>query len=234
MMKGLRALLLLIVVLGVIAVGAASMWLGSLVKPAIERLGPEIVGAPVTVGAVVLDFLSGRGVITNIVIGNPPGFRGPHAMKVGSIEVKINIASLIHSQLVVVEKLAVRDPEIIFEVGPGGSNLQRLQRHAQGAGGKKTSPKDRSLMIREFTMTGCQVGVAASPLGRSVVTLPLPDVRLTDLGGRGHTPAESAARVLDAVAASVGKAVAGLGSKALDQAAAGVLGRLGGLLKGKR
>ena len=48
-MKALKAVILFVVVLGVIAVGAVSLWLGHGVKLAVERYGPDIVGAPVTV-----------------------------------------------------------------------------------------------------------------------------------------------------------------------------------------
>ena len=233
-MKGLRALLLMIVVLGLIAVGAASLWLGRGVKVAIERFGPEIVGAPVTIGAVVLTPWSGRGAITNLVIGNPPGFKGPHALSVGSVEVKIRLASLV-TDTVVVESVVVREPEILYELGSGGSNIARLQHNAEAGKSKPAAAQGgKSMLIRELKISGGQIGVSAAPLGGSAVKIPLPGVQLSNLGGKGHSPAEAAAEVLGSLSASVSRAVTGLGTKALNSAASSVMGRLSGLLKGKK
>jgi hypothetical protein len=237
-MKALKALLLCAVVLGVIAAGAASLWFGRGVKLAVERYAPGIVGAPVTVGAVILTPWSGRGSVTNLVIGNPPGYKGAHAVSVGSVEVKLELSSLA-SDTIVVESVVVRDPEIVYEVGSGGSNLSRLQKNAEGAKGKSASdPAEsgggKSLFIKDLLVTGGQVGVSASALGSQSVKLPLPGVHLTNLGGKGRSPAEAASEVLSAISASAGKAVAGLGGKALNEAATQVMGRLGGLLKGKK
>src|SRR3989338_9175464 len=121
-MKALKALLMFAVVLGVIVAGAVSLWLGRGVKLAVERHGPGLVGAPGTVGAVILTPWSGRGAIKDLVIGNPPGFKGARAVSVGSVEVKLRLSSLA-DDTVVVDSVVVREPEIVYELGAGGSNL---------------------------------------------------------------------------------------------------------------
>lgn len=237
-MKALKALLMFAVVLGMIVAGALSLWLGRGVKLAVERFGPGIVGAPVTVGAVMLTPWSGRGAIKDLVIGNPPGFKGAHALKVGSVEVKIKLSSLA-SDTVVVESVVVKDPEILYEVGGGGSNLSRLQRNAEaampasGAAPAKSGPT-KSLFIKDLRVSGGQVGLAASALGGQGATIALPAVQMKNLGGKGRSPAQAVSEVLAAISGSAGKAVSGLGAKALGDAASSVMGTLGGLLKGKR
>lgn len=232
MKKALRALILLVVVLGLVAAGAASLWLGRGVKLAVEKFGPGIVGAPVSVGAVVLAPFSGAGTITNLEIGNPPGFKGPYAVRVGSIEMKIKLASLA-KDTVVVEKVIVKEPQINYELGPGGSNLARLQKNAEGAKGRPSpSQGGRSLQIGLLSVSGGRIGLAAAALGKT--ELPLPDVKLTNLGGKGKSPADAAAEALSAITGSATRAVSNVGSKVVDAAASQVLGRLGGLLKGKK
>ncbi|UPT75493.1 MAG: hypothetical protein M0D55_07390 [Elusimicrobiota bacterium] len=232
MKKGLRALFLLVLILGLVAAGAASLWLGRGVKLAVERFGPGIVGAPVTVGAVVLAPFSGVGTITNLEIGNPPGFKGPYALRVGSIEVKIKLATLAR-ETVVVERVVIKEPRINYELGPGGSNLARLQKNAEGGKGKPAASQGgKSLEIGLLSVTGGQVGLSAAALGSATVALP--DVRLSNLGGKGRSPADAAAEVLSAISGGAAKAVSNLGGKALETAASEVLGRLGGMLKGKK
>ncbi|MBI2384516.1 MAG: hypothetical protein HYV14_00725 [Elusimicrobia bacterium] len=236
-MKALKALLMFAVVLGMIVAGALSLWLGRGVKLAVERFGPGIIGAPVAVGAVFLTPWSGRGAIKGLVIGNPPGFKGAHALKVGSVEVKIKLSSLA-SDTVVVESVVVRDPEILYEVGGGGSNLSRLQRNAEAAlprsgGAPAKSGPAKSLFIKDLLVTGGQVGLAASALGGKGATIALPGVRMSNLGGKGRSPAQAVSEVLAAISGAAAKAVSGLGAKALGDAASSVMEKLGGLLKGK-
>lgn len=236
-MKALKAGLMFAVVLGVIAAGAASMWLGKGVKLAVETYGPGIVGAPVTVGSVMLAPWSGRGTIKDLVIGNPAGFKGAHALKVGSVAVRLKLSSLA-GDTIVVESVDVREPEILYEMGAGGSNLSRLQRNAESAVGKPADAEGKasakSLIIKDLLVSGGQVGVSASALGKTGVTIPLPVVRLTNLGGKGRTPAQAVSEVLNAIAGTAGKAVSGLGTKALTDAASSVIGQLGGLFKEKK
>lgn len=225
-MKALKAVIMPAAVLVVIAAGAASMRLGSLVKAAVERFGPEIVGAPVTVGAAALAPWSGRGAIRSLVIGNPPGFKGARALSVGSVDVKIRLSSLL-SDTIVVESVVVREPELFYELGGGGSNLTRLQRNAEGSQGRaapSSGGAGKALLIKDLVVTGGKVGVQG-------VQIPLPGVHLTGLGGKGRTPAQAVSEALAAIAGSAGRAASGAGAKALGDAAKSLLG---GLLGGKR
>ena len=239
MKKFFRAAFMAALVLAVIGVGAASMMLGSIVKTAVEAAGPRVLGASVTLGGVVLSPFSGRGTLRGLVIGNPEGFKGPHAVSVGSIEVAVKLSSLM-TGTVVVESVAVREPEIDWELGPGGeSNLTRLQKNAMAAaaklgGGASDNPssspaRGKSLMIRRLEITGGKVGLSASALG--ALNAPLPDVHLRDLGGPGQSPAQVAAEALGAVTGSAQRAVSNVGSRALDAAAAAARSALGSFFK---
>ncbi len=231
-MKALRAALMIVLVLGAVAFGAASLWLGAGIKSAVVTYGPRILGAPVALDAVILTPWSGKGMIKGLEIGNPPGFKGPRALRVGSVELQVKLSSLA-SDTIVVESLVVRDPELAYELGPGGSNFARLQKNAEGAAGSPAPSQTgggKSLLIRELRVTGGKVGVSAAGQG---ATVSLPSVALSNLGGKGRTPAQAASEVMRAITGAATKAVSNIGGKALEAAASGVLGKLGGLLKKK-
>ena len=231
MKRSLRALLLIILVLGLVAAGVASMWLGRGVKIAIERFAPGILGAPVSIGAVVLAPWSGRGAITNLVIGNPPGFKGAHALKVGSVEVQIKLSSLV-TDMVVVESVNVREPEILYELSSNGSNLARLQRNAErGKGNPGAAQGGKSLLIRKLAIEGGQIAISETALSATAVKLSLPAIQMSNLGGKGRAPADAVVEVLSALGGSVGKVVS---VKALRAGASDVMGRLDGLFKRKK
>ena len=235
-MKALRTLVLFVLVLALVAFGAASLWLGKGIKAAVETYGPRIVGAPVTVDAVILTPWSGKGVVKGVVIGNPPGFKGPHALRVGSVELSVKLSSLA-SDTVVVEDLVVRDPDLAYELSSGGSNLAALQKNAEAAAGGPSkgagsAGPSKALLIKHLLITGGQVSVEAGPLGGGKVALPA--VELKNLGGKGRTAAETVSQVMGGLTGAAQKAVSNIGGKALDAAASQVLGRLGGLLGGKK
>ena len=232
------ALVLLMVGLGVL-----SMSLGRIVKSAVEAAGPRVLGAPVTLGLVAISPWSGSGTLRGLVIGNPDGFKSPHAVSVRAVEVEVKLSSLL-TDTIVVERVAVREPELIWEIGEGGSNLTKLSRNAQESaeklgGGKKeaaapesgAAKKGKSLLIRDFSVTGGNVGLSATALGGQGLSAPLPDVHLTNLGGPGRSPAQVAAQAFGAITASAQGAVSNVGGKAIDAARGAAMKALGNFLK---
>lgn len=239
MKKSLRSMVALTLVLGVVGVGLTCVYSGRLIKAAVETVGPEVLGAPVSLGLVTLAPWSGKGSLRGLVIGNPPGFKSSHALKVGSVAVQVRLSSLT-SDLIVVESVVIRDPEVILESGSGGTNLLRLQKNAEESaarlGGSKTEASAgpaKSLLIKDVVVTGGSLG--ASVAGKSL-NLPLPGVHLTDVGGKGKTPGQAAAEVLGAITGSATKAVSAAASQVVGAATDAVknaAGALGGLFKKK-
>lgn len=240
MKRFLRAAVGLVLVFGVVAAGLVSLALGRLVKAGVEAAGPRVLGAPVTLGLATISPWSGRGTLRELVIGNPEGFKGPSAVKVGSVEVTLKLASLL-TDTIVVERVVVRGPEVVWEMGAQGSNLTRLQRNAEASAAKlgsgpsaapaKPSKPGKSLLIRELEVTGGKVGLAATAFGDASLSAPLPDLRLKDLGGKGRSPAEAAAEVMRAVTGAAQRGVSGIGSKSLDAAASAARRALGALFR---
>lgn len=75
----------ILAVILVVAVKFLGSNLDAIVKKAITRIGPEMTGVSVDVDDVGIALADGRGEIGGLVIGNPRGYKGPHAFKLGSI-----------------------------------------------------------------------------------------------------------------------------------------------------
>jgi hypothetical protein len=240
MKKAVSAGIAAALVLLMIALGVAATSLGRVVKTAVEAAGPRVLGAPVTVASVAISPLSGRGTLRGLVIGNPEGFKGPHAARVGSVEVVLKVSSLL-SDTIVVERVDVRDPELLWEIGQGGSNIVRLQRNAKEAavryGGAGSSgarepsgpgKQGKALLIRDFSVTGGKVGLSATALGGQGLTAPLPDLHLTNLGGKDRSPAQVADQAFQAIADAAQGAASG---RAIDAARGAALKAIGDFFK---
>lgn len=241
MKNALRASIGAVLVLAVVGVGVVAVSLGKIVKTAVEAAGPKFLGVPVTVDAVVLSPWSGRGTVRGLTIGNPQGFKTAHAVKVGEVSVALTLSSLL-TDTVVVESVEVRAPDINWEIGGGDSNLQRLQKAAADSaarygGGSAPAPKapekkGKSLLIRDFSVTGGRVGLAATALGGRGLTAALPDIHLKNLGGKGRSPAEAVSEAVSEVTKSAQTAAAAAGQQALEQVRKNAGALLGSFLQG--
>jgi hypothetical protein len=223
------------VVVLLLIVGGAAWYLlsnlDSIVKAAIEKYGSEATQASVTVDSVKITLSSGEGTLSGVTVGNPKGFATSNAMTLGSVTVKLDSSSVTGSGPIVIKEIDVNQPQVIYEVGNGGSNLQTIQKNAQeyaqsmssgGASGASTSSasssgggQERKVVIDDLYVRSGHVGVNATALKGKTLTVPLPDIHLTNIGksSGGATPVQVADRVLGAISDAVTKA----GSSALAQ-----------------
>ena len=84
--KALKGVMAVVVILILIVAFAAYYVLGNLdrlVEVAIEKVGPQVIGTPVTVSSVSIALKEGRGEVSGLTIGNPDGYQSDHALHIG-------------------------------------------------------------------------------------------------------------------------------------------------------
>src|SRR3990172_2706360 len=120
--------------LAVVALVAAGVWLylslDHVVKRAIEKYVPEILQATVELDEVKLSPADGAGTLRGLRIGNPKGFRAPHAATVGTIALAIDPTTVV-KDVVLVRRIAVEAPPAPPRPGAKGSNFEVLQRNVE-------------------------------------------------------------------------------------------------------
>ena len=125
------------------------------------------------------------------------------------------------SDKIVVRSVRVESPEITFEGGLGGNNLSKIMDNVNaiakngGPASANTTAQagnepGRKIEVDDFLITGAKVHVSLTGIGGKEMTLPLPDIHLTDLGkdSAGITAADLTRRVLGAITTATVKAVA--------------------------
>src|SRR5207245_11672651 len=92
--KGLLGAFLLTLLL----IAGGTYWLfgnlDSIVQRAISRYGSQMTNTTVKVKEVKIRTSDGLGVVRGLVVGNPDGFKTAHALKVGVIEVAVDIHTI--------------------------------------------------------------------------------------------------------------------------------------------
>jgi hypothetical protein len=174
-----------------------------LITKAINTYGPEITGTEVRTDNVRVSFLSGEAAVKNFLLGNPKGFRSAHAMKAASITVDLELGSLL-GDTIVVKRIEVVQPDIIYEKRGGTDNFKIIARHAEqrakdaglvsGEAGKEKPAK--KLLIREFIIRGGRVTLYTPDLPSGVASAAIPDMHLKNVGKDGAEPSSVFSQVL--------------------------------------
>ncbi len=224
-----------IVIVLVVLIGAV-LWfgwsqLGNLVKFGIEKGTPPVVQTSVSVQSVKLSPFSGTGVIEGFEIGNPKGFTGPYAVRIGRAEVALDLNS-VSTDKVVIQHIRITDPEINLEAGLGGTNLKHIADNAKSFVSQQTPHTDKApataaapaadskpkkplkLQVNELLITGAKLSASVAGIAGVVsgadAKVTLPDIHLTNLGsgGAGISPAELTSLVLSHISTEAAKASA--------------------------
>ncbi len=208
-MKKLAAALLVVVAI----IGAAVFWLSGnidgLIKDAIASYGSAMTRAKVSVDAVKVAPADGKGTLGNLVIGNPAGFKTAYAMKVGRIDVDIDIASVARD-VIVIRRIAINAPDVSYERGDSMTNFDAIQKNIASYLGPADSKKDgKKLIVEVLTIRGAKAEASAAFMNGKTVSVPLPDITLKNLGKArgGITPGELGQEVVGALKAKLGSAV---------------------------
>jgi len=220
----------------VVVIGAAggAWWLysslDSLVKQAINHYGPQIAGVPVKVASVKIEATNGRGSVGGLFVGNPKGFAGPHALKVGEIRVSIDPASLT-KDVVVIRELVLVAPDVVYEPGQGSDNLTVIQKNVDAWVKKQAGPQKSDTPGRKYIIEHLRIQNGKAHFG-TTASAPMPDMHLRDIGKRsnGASAAEAVKQVWGAMLGSVSNLASRAGA-ALKQGASGALDSVKKLFK---
>ncbi len=228
-----RAILGVLALLAVGAIGAGAwLWysLDHVAQRAIEHFGSEALGVEVKVDRVRLSPADGRGEIDGLRVANPRGFRRPTAASAARIELEVDPATLA-SDVIVIRRLEVTAPAIVYETAAAGSNLDALKRTAARGAKAAASPTSagkpppgKKLIVDRLVIRRGTLGYAPAAISTSAeVQLALPDIVLTNVGRKrgGVTPEELASIIVDAITA---RTVQTLGPARVKDGVRGLLG----------
>ena len=193
--------------------------LDSIVKDAVEEYGPQYTGVSVKLAKVELSPENGEGKLTGLVVGNPKGYLTDSAFKLGSISMNIDISSLT-SDTIIIKSIVIDKPEITYEFGDGGSNVDVIGKNvekAAGGGGakeeKKSEEPGKKMIIESLIVSNGNVSVSHPLLQGKTLGSGLPTIRLKDIGKDkkdGASPAEVVDTIMNAIEKQVGASVGGL------------------------
>jgi uncharacterized protein involved in outer membrane biogenesis len=223
-MKILFRVGLIVIVLLVIVIVIIGSRLDSMIKSAVENIGPRITQTAVKLDGVSVSFLSGRGRISGLVIGNPEGFKTESALKLADTRVRLNVRS-VTTDRVVIDELIIDGPVVTHENGPSGNNIEVIEKNIQSYGRpsspSKAPPKDskdkdsghKKFQINRLLIKNGRVLMNTALTAGKTIEMPLSDIELKDIGkgSNGATIQEVSSIVLASMMKGVSQAIASIG-----------------------
>jgi uncharacterized protein involved in outer membrane biogenesis len=227
MLKKILSIGLLLIV--VIAVGVIT-FASHVVKNAVNRIGPAVLGVPVAVEHVRAYPVRGDIHIRGLIIGNPEGFKTDQLFSMGELNVDLSVKSIL-TDTIIIRKIEVVAPEISYEMTLRGSNIGALQESLAGEKSETNETETaeekpveaapgKKLIIENFIISDGKVKLSLPGMMGTAVPLPLPGIHLTDIGKeeQGASVTDVVGKIFGAVFSAVTQVVTSSGKLVGDGA----------------
>lgn len=200
-----------------------------------ETAGTKALGVAVNIDGLSLGLTSGSGDIKGLSIANPAGFNNPYLMKMDQGQVKVNLKSVLSDEIVI-EKVYLDNLHITFEQKGLTSNIQvitdtlkaKSEPAEEAEKPAETEKSSKKVVISDFQIVNAKLSIKLLPIpGKAdTVTIPLPDIKMTDVGKGEKMSFED---VVQLVFVKISEAITKVGSGVIPD---DLLGSLEGSLSG--
>ncbi|HMP88561.1 MAG TPA: hypothetical protein PJ991_00085 [Kiritimatiellia bacterium] len=184
-------------------------YLGQVVENAINHAGPRVLGVPVSVEKARIFLLAGRLHITDLIVGNPEGFKTDNMFNMHELSVRFSPRS-IFTDTIIVHEVLIKAPQITYEQTLTGNNVGALQKQLGGADKPKDSEPTapgKKVVIERFYLTDGKVKLSIPGMMGTALPIPLPTIELKDIGKEK----EEGASITDAISSIFGAIFSAIG-----------------------
>ncbi len=164
--------------LALVAFFVLQLFLGSIVKTAVNNFAPKVTGTKVTLESASISPLTGAGTLTGLTVGNPAGWSSEKAFYLGKVHVDVAPFSILGDRIVI-EEVIIDQPEFVYETKIVASNIGDLLKNIENATGSKdkaAQPTTQSgqpvkFEVKKFTLRNGKVTLG---VGAAALSMPLP------------------------------------------------------------
>lgn len=221
----------IIIVLGLIGV---FVYIDSIARAAVERGATGALGVETTLTSADVGVFGGTFAMSGLRVANPPGFTDHPFLTLDDGSVAVSLGTL-RSQTVELPHLRLTGIGMAIDRREGNSNYGVILENVKGDREPSAEPKaepGKNFVIREVTITDVSVRASFAPLGGepTVVTIPIKEISLTDVGADKPMPlSEIAGVIVQAVMGAVVEQGGALLPGDLAKDLGGALDQLGSL-----
>lgn len=213
--KIILGLVLVLVLIVAIAMFVVLQNLDSVVKTAVETVGPQVTLTDVGLKEANIELKEGRAELNGLYIANPQGFSPANIFQMDSVVIDIDPASL-RDDVYVINEIRVDGAQLLAEQkGLKDTNIQALMDNLKkSSSGAESGPEaeaesesDVRLMVEKLAFVNGNVDLKTEQLGD--YQMQLPTINVANIGDKqtGLTPEELATALLQPVLEQVKKQV---------------------------
>ncbi|MBO7556485.1 MAG: AsmA family protein [Alphaproteobacteria bacterium] len=198
-------LLLVLAVAGVVYYVVHNM--EDMVKTAVNKYGSQVTGTQVRLGGFQMSPFDGLVKLNNLTVANPKGYAKPNIISLGSVEVKLDVKSVLNP-MIVIERVVVSQPEVTYEISNASRNnisdlLANINKNAKATKAEEEAkPQEggKKVVVDLLNVVDGKVNVAASLAGQgAAVGLPLPKIEMKNVGREKNAHGQTIAETLTVV-----------------------------------
>ena len=206
-----------------------------------EHFGSEITKTEVSLEKTVISATTGKGALHGLKVANPKPFKTPSAFQFDEVSLQLDLES-IAKDTVVIKEIVIAGPQVTYETGGSGSNIDAIKKNVESFSGSGSSDrketessgkKQKKLIIEKLVVRDGKINVSASFLDGKAMSVSLPGLTLNDIGKDkgGASPAEVANKIVTSLRKNINKAVGTLDLGQAKEAIEGVAKDLKGKLE---
>jgi uncharacterized protein involved in outer membrane biogenesis len=218
--KAVKILLGLVLVLALVAAIGVFVFLqnlNSIVKTAVETVGPQVTLTDVGLGDANIELKEGRAELNGLFIANPQGFSPANVFQMDTVVIDIDPAS-VTKDVIVINEVRIDGAQLLAEQkGLKDTNIQalidNLKKSSSGAESSEAEAEAESesnirLMVEKLAFVNGKVDLNTEQLGN--YQMRLPDINVANIGDKqqGLRPDELATALLTPVLQQVKEQVA--------------------------
>ena len=204
----------IVVIFLVVIIGFVSI--DGMLKYAIQSAIAKQLNVDASASKVSLSFLSGNVTISNLKISNPPGYQYKHVFEANSISVTTSIGGLL-SNPIEIKDITIDGVSIVIEqkgLTNNVSDMLKSMPKPQQTETKTTEPAKNAKSVHISNVNLKNIGVTAKLLpvpGKSdALTLKIPSMHMSDLGGKKSSLGEVVGKIFAAISSEIATKGAGI------------------------
>jgi len=156
-----------------------AVFLNSIVKSGIEHVGSDMMQTSVTVDDVSISLFSGKGTIRGFKVDNPEGFKKEHAVDIGSLDITVDITSLLSDEILINEIIITNPAFSVIQKVPQNNLMMLMKNMEEVEDSDATSP---AMIVEYLLVKDGKISVSPNIGSDKQATVGMGTVELTDVG----------------------------------------------------